>query len=77
MTTGRLTLPLPEKDRAYVYAVRCGDVPMQEALTLAGALERQIKDLLLDAPIPAEPARDAVQAWMVATYWENWKARSI
>lgn len=74
MTTGRLTLPMPERDRAFVYAVRCGEVPIQEALTKAGELERQIKDLLLDAPIPAEPAREDIEAWMVSMYFENWKA---
>lgn len=75
MTTGRLTLPMPEQNRAWVYAVRCGEVPIQDALTRAGELERQIKDLLLDAPVPAEPARDEIQAWMVNVYLENWKAR--
>lgn len=75
MTTGRLTLPMPEKDRVFVYAVRCGEVPMQDALTKAGELERQIKDLLLDAPVPAEPAREEIEAWMLRTYFEHWKAR--
>lgn len=76
MTTGRLTLPMPEKDRAFAYAVRLGEVPMQDALTRAGELERQIKDLLDDAPVPAEPSRDALQSWMVSMYFENWKART-
>lgn len=75
MTTGKLTLPMAEKDRAFVYAVRCGEVPMQDALTRAGELERQIKDLLDDAPVPAEPAREELEAWMLRMYFENWKAR--
>jgi predicted nucleotidyltransferase len=75
MTTGRLTLPMPEKDRAFVYATRKGEVPLQDVLTKAGELERQIKDLLDDAPVPAEPARDEIQAWMLHMYFENWKAR--
>lgn len=75
MTTGKLTLPMPEKDRAFVYAVRLGEVPMQEALTKAGELERQIKDLLDDAPVPPEPARDAIEAWMLKMYYHNWSAR--
>ena len=75
MTTGRLTLPMAEKDRAFVYATRMGEVPLQDVLTRAGELEREIKDLLHDAPIPAEPARDEIQAWMVSMYLENWKAR--
>jgi uncharacterized protein len=75
MSTGKLTLPMPEKDRAFVYAVRLGQVPMQDALTKAGELEQQIKDLLHDAPIAAEPARAEIEAWMVNLYLQNWKAR--
>lgn len=74
MSTGKLTLPMPERDRAFVYAVRCGEVPMQDALTRAGELEREIKDLLDDAPVPAEPAREEVERWMVNMYFQNWKS---
>ncbi len=75
MSTGRITLPMPESDRRFVYAVRLGEVPIQEALTKAGELERTIKDLIDDAPVPAEPAREALESWMVARYFECWKAR--
>jgi uncharacterized protein len=74
MTTGKLTLPMAEKDRAYVYATRLGEVPLQDVLTKAGELERQIKDLLHDAPIAAEPARDEIEAWMLRQYFNNWSA---
>jgi predicted nucleotidyltransferase len=75
LSTGKLTLPMPEHDRAFVYATRCGDVPLQDVLTKAGELEQQIKDLLHDAPVPAEPDRDAIESWMLNTYWESWRAR--
>jgi len=75
MSTGRLTLPMPEANRAYVYACRCGEIPLQDVLTKAGELERDVKDLLHDAPIAAEPAREEIQAWMVSMYLENWKGR--
>ena len=75
MSTGRVTLPMPEANRRFVYAVRLGEVPLQDVLTKAGELERQIKDLLDHAPIAAEPARAEIEAWMVERYWECWKAR--
>lgn len=75
MTTGRLTLPMPSPDVDFVYAVRKGEVPIQDALTRAGELERQIKDLLHDAPIQAEPAGHVVQTWMLHVYLHKWKAR--
>ncbi len=77
MSTGKLTLPLPEKERAFCYATRLGEVPLQDVLTRAGELEREIKDLLDDAPIPATPAREALQEWMLARYFEMWKAREL
>lgn len=77
LSTGRLTIPLPEPARSFVYATRLGQVPLQDALTRAGELERELKDLLDDAPVPAEPARDALETWMRARYWECWKAREF
>ena len=76
LSTGRLTLPMREEDRAFTYATRLGEVPLQDVLTKAGDLERQIKDLLLDAPVPALPAREEIEAWMTRVYLEAWKARS-
>ena len=75
MSTGKLTLPMAEADRVFCYATRCGQVPLQDVLTRAGELERQIKDLLDDAPIATEPARAKIEEWMISMYWENWNAR--
>lgn len=75
MSTGRLTLPMAEKDRVFTYATRLGQVPLQDVLTRAGELERQIKDMLNDAPIAAEPARDEIQAWMIERYYQAWNCR--
>jgi predicted nucleotidyltransferase len=77
MSTGKLTLPMAEKDRAFVFATRLGEVPLQDVLTRAGELERQIKDLLDDAPVSAEPARDELESWMLSVYFNKWKARAV
>jgi len=75
LTTGKLVLPIPEEYRKFIYATRLGEVPLQDVLTKAGELERQIKDLLMDAPIPAEPDRDSIQAWMIRTYRDRWAVK--
>lgn len=77
LLTGHITLPMAENDRAYVYATRLGQVPLQDVLTKAGELERQIKDLLHDAPVAAEPDREAIEAWMVKSYRDAWHAREL
>ena len=75
MNTGRLTLPLPEPERMWLMAVRRGEVPLDDVLQRAGEYERMLKDSLLDAPIREEPDRLAIEAWMLRTYLEAWKAR--
>ncbi len=77
LSTGRITLPMDEATRAYIYSVRMGEVSLQDALTRAGELERDLKDLLHDAPVPQEPAREEIESWMVARYFECWKARGV
>jgi predicted nucleotidyltransferase len=72
MSTGRLTLPMAETDRAFAYATRRGEVPLQDVLTRAGELERQIKDLLDDGPLAAEPDVALVEAWMLGVYLHEW-----
>jgi uncharacterized protein len=75
LTSGRLTLPMPEVDRRLVYSIRQGEVSFNDVLQLAGELERDIKDLLTDSPVRATPDERAVEDWMLRMYLENWKAR--
>lgn len=77
MSTGKLTLPMSEKDRDFALATRKGEIPLQDVLTKAGELEREIKDLLDEAPIPSEPARAELEKWMVSLYFKEWKERGL
>jgi predicted nucleotidyltransferase len=72
LSTGRLTMPMEQTARDFTYAVRCGNVSIQDALTKAGELERTLKDLLHDAPVPAEPDREAIEDWMIHAYYTSW-----
>lgn len=74
LSTGRLTFPVPERD--FLLNVRMGKSTSQEILTETGQLEREIKNLLDYSPLPAHPDGEAVEKWMLETYWETWKARS-
>ena len=77
LSTGKMSIPMREEERRVVYATRLGEVAFQDVLQLAGDLERQLKDLLDDAPVAAEPARDIIEAWMIEKYVECWKARKV
>lgn len=72
LSTGRLTMPIAEPLRSELRGLRTGGMPLQEALTRAGELEREIKDLLESSPLRAEPDSGAVEKWMIETYRRKW-----
>lgn len=77
LSTGRLTLPLADEARDFCRACRQGNLSMQEVLTKAGDLERELKDLLDSSPLPKEADREFIENWMIGIYWEWWKAERI
>jgi predicted nucleotidyltransferase len=72
LSTGALTLPMEEESRRYAYAVRLGEVTLQDALTKVGELEQELKDLIHTAPIEDQPNRAVLEDWMVQCYREAW-----
>lgn len=74
MRTGRLTLPIAEPDRSWLFDVRIGKIDQQEVLTRTGEVERELKDLLDTSPLPPTPNTNAVNAWLTRTYFYNWSA---
>ncbi len=74
LTTGRLTLPMAEPTRSHLRDVRVGKVTLQEVLTECGELEAQLQSLINTSALPSEPKKDVVEAWMLNSYWEYWKA---
>lgn len=78
LQTGRLTMPMAEPERSYLFSVRQGGYDMQHVLTRAGELERELKDLLETSPLPKDPDTAAIDEWMVRVYFRTWSAqRSI
>jgi predicted nucleotidyltransferase len=74
LQTGKLTMPMAEPERAYLFDVRQGKFDMQHVLTRAGELERELKDLLDTSPLPLEPDITAVDDWMIRMYIRAWSA---
>jgi hypothetical protein len=75
MQTGRLTLPMPEESRAWLYKVRQGGVPLQEVLTRAGELEQALKDAVDTSPLPKAPDTALIEQWMYGVYRNTWALR--
>jgi predicted nucleotidyltransferase len=75
LETGGLTLPMREEERAFVYATRKGEVPLNDVLTCAGELERRVEDLLTTSPLPEQPDYEKVNEWLIRTYLDYWGTR--
>jgi uncharacterized protein len=72
--TGRLLLPLQEPHRSKLLEVRQGVVSLEEVLVWADELEAEMKAAFDTSPLPVEPDYDAVEAWMIRTYFRMWSA---
>lgn len=74
LTSGKMSMPLQEKERGILLGVRRGESSYQDVLTLCGSLEADLKDLLDDSPLQAEPNTKKVEEWMLEVYWAQWQA---
>ena len=72
LTTGRLSLPMREPERAYLLDVRRGKVTEQDCFTQAEALERELSDLATTSSLPAEPEESRVEEWALGAYRRSW-----
>jgi len=72
LTTGRISLPVPEPDRAYLRAVRRGEVPLREVLGAITDAEDRLTALRTDSAVPPEPDRAWVDDWLHRSYLSFW-----
>lgn len=75
LTTGRITLPVPEPHRAYLRSVRRGDVPLAEVLDAITSAEIQLAQLRETAAVPDQPDRDWVDDWLHRSHLNFWASR--
>ena len=74
LTSGTLTLPMAEPTRSYLRGVRVGQVALPQVLEECADLEAQLERLQTTSPLADEPDHHAVEAWMLDTYWDAWRA---
>lgn len=77
LTTGRITLPIPEPDRTWLLDLRLGKHTKDEALERAYDLEDQLLVLGETAPLPERPDRPAIDQWLTKTYLDWWTDRGL
>jgi hypothetical protein len=72
LTTGRITLPVPEPDRAYLRAVRRGEVPLAEVMDAIAGAQARLQALRDSPAIPDQPDRAWADDWLHRSYLESW-----
>jgi len=75
LTTGRITLPVPEPSRELLRTVRRGELPLPAVLDLIGDAERQLVSLQSAPAVREEPDRAWVDGWLHRSYLAYWASR--
>jgi hypothetical protein len=72
LTTGKITLPMPEPWLTWIRDLRVGKHTKEEALEAAEDLEHQIEAILDTSELPERPDRDRVNGLLVRMYTDAW-----
>jgi uncharacterized protein len=73
LSTGRISLPVPEPDRSFLRAVRRGEVPLADAVAAVQAAEARLTELGRSAAVPEQPDRAWVDGWLHRSYLDHWR----
>jgi uncharacterized protein len=76
LMTGRISLPVPEPQRAYLRSIRGGEVPLAEVLAAIDAADADLERLRSGDAVPQQPDRQWVDAWLHRSYLSYWSAES-
>jgi uncharacterized protein len=72
LTTGCITLPVPEPHRGYLRSIRRGERSLAEVLDAVSDAEAQLARLRDSPAVPAEPDRCWVDDWLHRSYLNFW-----
>jgi len=75
LTTGRITLPVPEPHRGYLRSIRRGQRPLAEVLDAITAAEARLNELRDGPGVPDQPDRGWVDDWLHRSYLSFWTRR--
>lgn len=77
LTTGKITLPMPEPDRTWLTELRYGQHSQEEALDRADDLLNQLNVLATTADLPEHPDLKLLDRWLVETYQSWWEEKGL
>jgi uncharacterized protein len=74
LTTGRITLPMPQPEREYLRSIRRGEVELNEVIARISDAEEQLVALGSSRHVPDEPDRAWVNEWLHRSHLAYWQA---
>lgn len=77
LTTGRITLPIPERERVWLTDLRNGKYTKEDALGVVDGLSAQLRALSVTADLPAKPDYAVIDRWLTDTYQSWWEQRGL
>lgn len=72
LTTGRITLPVPEPHREHLRSIRRGEVDLDEVVDAVIAAEAELTRLEQSSALPDEPDRRWVDEWLHRSHLRYW-----
>jgi predicted nucleotidyltransferase len=72
LSTGRITLPVPEPERTRLRAVRSGTVPLEEVVAGLDAVTARLESLVADSQLPRRADEDRVNRFLITAYQRAW-----
>lgn len=76
LSTGELSLPMQDAERNEVLDIRLGKWSLEQVLRRSDELVREIENLEIHSPLPAEPETEWVEEWLIEAY-RNWWERDF
>jgi uncharacterized protein len=73
LSTGRITLPVPDPQREYLRSIRRGEVALAEVLDAITDAEAALAGLRGSSGVPAQPDRGWVDDWLHRSYLACWR----
>jgi predicted nucleotidyltransferase len=74
ITTGRISLPVDDEARRHLMSVRRGELPLVQVLADLDEKTGELEQAVRAADLPADPDRDAIDAYLVAAYERTWSS---
>lgn len=72
LLTGRISLPMPDADRALTVKVRTGGFSLAEVSQQIVAVQRRLDTAHAGSPLREMPDSRKVEQWMIETHLAHW-----